>query len=388
MARAVLARVNPYLPCTELAERFIGPLPNNIVLHPTPHPPPMAILSLPLGLLTYRQAAAIWFLIEFLCLLLSCYWLVLWFRKTDGWPRLWQTGALISVLLAWGPFMADLANGQIMIILMFLLIWSWQALLSGNKTQGGLLLGIAVALKLIAWPIVIFLALKRNWRTVGSALSVIVLTNLFAGIFMGFDNLANYYLTIGPLISQIHSAHGGNFSAWSIGPRLFSGTGSEILYFIEAPPLVYAPTMARFFSLVLPGFLLIIILILAFRMKNFNVAWGMLICLSILISPVAWLHYLTLVVMPAFIVISCLSSMDWPPFESNSTIVIGLGLLFSMFVANPTLYGILQGDSSTIPPIKVTFLQGLLSMIPTVALLGLLWLLGRLDRQCPEAALK
>lgn len=385
MARAVLAGVNPYLPCPELAERFIGPLPNNIVLHPTPHPPPMAVLSLPLGLLTYHQAAVLWFLLEFFCLLLSCYQLVLWFSKTDGWPRVWQTGVLIFVLLAWGPFMADLANGQIMIILMILLIWSWKAFISGKKTQGGIFLGIAVALKLIAWPIVVFWAFKRNWRTVGSALSVIILTNFFAGFLIGFDKLADYYLTIGPIISQVHSNHGGNFSAWSIGPRLFSGTGSEILFFIEAPPLVYAPKLARFFSLILPGILLITGLSMAVNKNNFDIAWGILICVTILISPVAWLHYLTLAVMPAFIVVSCLSSKEWPFFESNTSIVIAFGLLFSMFSASPTLYGILQGDSSTIPPIKVTFLQGSLSMVPIISLLGLFWLLGRLDRQCPEA---
>ena len=53
LSRAVLDGVDPYLSLPELALRFLGPLPNSVLQHPTPHPPPVAILSLLLGLISY-----------------------------------------------------------------------------------------------------------------------------------------------------------------------------------------------------------------------------------------------------------------------------------------------------------------------------------------------
>jgi len=382
MTRAVLAGVDPYLPCPELAKLFIGPLPNNIVLHPNPHPPPMALLCLPLGWLTYPQAAVVWFLLEIFCLLAACYWLVRWFSNSPKRSRLWLTGIFALVLLAWGPFMADLANGQIMIPLLFLLVGSWQAISRGQNFRGGILLGSAVALKLIAWPLGVFLALKRNWAAALSALLVLGLANFFAGMLMGFDKLAKYYLEIGPMVSQFHRSHGGNFSGWSIGARLFSRTGSEILVFIEAPPLVYSPEMAQLFSFLLPSALLVLGMYLAWRRRDFNLAWGMLICVSILISPVAWAHYLTLAVLPAVVVGRYLSAREWPVFETHAALVVGLALFVSVFCLSPELYRILQGLPADLEAsnIRVPFWLGLASFSPALALGGLLWLLGRLDR--------
>jgi hypothetical protein len=54
MARALLLGVNPYLPLSELAARFLGPLPVIVFPHPLAAPPPAAMLSIPLGLLGYK----------------------------------------------------------------------------------------------------------------------------------------------------------------------------------------------------------------------------------------------------------------------------------------------------------------------------------------------
>ena len=76
LARAIRAGVNPYLPVDELAEIFVAPASGLVPTYPTPHPPPVAVFSLPLSLLAYEQAAVLWFVLEIACLLLAVYLLL------------------------------------------------------------------------------------------------------------------------------------------------------------------------------------------------------------------------------------------------------------------------------------------------------------------------
>jgi hypothetical protein len=64
LAKAALGGVNPYLPLPALARQFISPPPVIALDHPTPHPPPVAVLSLPLAVFLlvkrrWRAAAAV-----------------------------------------------------------------------------------------------------------------------------------------------------------------------------------------------------------------------------------------------------------------------------------------------------------------------------------------
>src|SRR5688572_619773 len=68
LARAVRANINPYLPQRELIERLNIPRVQTVFLHPTPHPPAIALLTLPLAWFSYEHAAMVWLLVEMLCL--------------------------------------------------------------------------------------------------------------------------------------------------------------------------------------------------------------------------------------------------------------------------------------------------------------------------------
>src|SRR5262245_58336026 len=85
MAKAILNDVSPYLPLPELIDKWIGY--NNFgLLHPTPHPPILGLLSLPLGFLSYETAAIVWLIFQVLCLSASIILLLrLWEMPLD--PR-------------------------------------------------------------------------------------------------------------------------------------------------------------------------------------------------------------------------------------------------------------------------------------------------------------
>ncbi|OGO42278.1 MAG: hypothetical protein A2Z04_05845 [Chloroflexi bacterium RBG_16_57_9] len=407
LGKAVLTGTDPYLPLPELAARIASWLPEPVFPHPTPHPPPVAILCLPLALLSYEQAAVVWFGFE-----IACIWLAVFFfmgelrpdrsvrpvrsrlRRSRIWPvvatsvalmpeRLksilrarMRPGSVVIALLAlgWSPVREELSVGQIMLFILVLLIGAWLALRAGDAIRGGTWLGCVVALKLIGWPLIIFLLLRRNWRAAGAAIAVPVLANFAAGWLMGFDKVADYYLKIGSSVWAIYRAYAYNFSLWSVGWRLFEGTGSPVFHAAEAPPLVTLPMAAQMVSYALPLALLVFGLVLATRARSFDTAFGLLICVSILVSPLAWSHYLTLAAIPAVIVARRLFALDWPRREtylaamialSLSSPSVGLNRMALLFaVEEPVL-----GNAGIVP-----FAASLITLIPAVALLGLFWL--------------
>lgn len=142
IAKATLAGISPYHPLPYLAQYFLGPLPKPIFPHPTPHPPPVAIIAWPLGLMTYPKAAIAWFLFELTCILWSLCILLKWSTNTI---RARVLIFLLPAIFTWNPFWEELVYGQLMSLLLLLLLLTWQALRSNQFICGGILLGIAVS---------------------------------------------------------------------------------------------------------------------------------------------------------------------------------------------------------------------------------------------------
>lgn len=183
--------------------------------------------------------------------------------------------------------------GQLMSLLLILMVATWRALRSGNNIKGGGFLGCLIALKFIAWPVFIFLAIRRNWGAVIMAGVVTVSANLGAALLMGFDRILYYYLKVSAIVSPLYKAHEANFSMWTVGWRVFQGTGSPVLLGLEAPPLVASPVMAHFISWAIPLGLIGVGLTLALRARSFDTSFGIPVRVSILVNPVAWVMIFT-----------------------------------------------------------------------------------------------
>jgi hypothetical protein len=372
LVQAVVNDVDPYLPLPELAARFLEPLPNPVLQHPTPHPPVVALLSLPLKLLDYQKAAAAWLVFEIVCYVVAVFFLLRWF---DLQPGLALVLFSAFVILGWIPLGVELITGQLMMALLLLLTGAWLALRDGDEILGGILLGLTIALKLIAWPIVILLVFERQWRAILVTVVVTAVANLAAGLLMGLDRVLYFYLEVGGPVSALYHAYEDNFSVWTVGWRVFEGTGSSVVEGINAPPLIQSLGLARIVSIGLPLAVLAIGVLLAIRARSYDTAFGILVCVSILVSPVAWRHYLVLCLIPFAIVVHSLATRNWPRRVTNLSLVLALLL----FIPRSTLDSIMLALSGN-DPAHVPFLIALLSYLPAVALLGLIALLWHLDR--------
>lgn len=383
ISKSVLGGVDPYLPVQILADRYMGPLPILVLPHPTPHLPPVALLCLPLEWLSYEHAAIVWFFFELICLSVSIVFLLRWLGVEK---RVVLASLSALLILVWAPITSELVLGQLNALLFVLLVGAWQALRSGKDIQGGILLGSAIAVKLVPWPIIIFLMLRRHWRATYAAVTTIAIANVAAATLIGFDRITNYYLNIGMSVSSLYHAHISNFSLWTIGWRIFDGTGSPVLNVpgVYAPPLFSAPAIAPFISIAIPFAMLIFGSIFALQARTLDTSFGILICLMILVSPVTWDHYLIPVLIPLVIVVRNLSSLNWPRKETNISLCIGITFFLSSALSSPGLYILLTDNklAGRLGP-TVSFTVSFLSLLPAMGLLGLLWLLRQLDRFAP-----
>jgi hypothetical protein len=371
LAKALVMGLDPYLPLPELMERTAGPLPVENLPHPTPHPPPVAVFSLPLALLSYPQAIRAWFLIE-LGLLVVCALLVL--TELNVKPGPIPAGVAALILLGWQPFVQDLAYGQLMIPILVLVFGAWVALRKEKWIVGGLLLGLAFSIKIMIWPVLLLLIGRKTWRASLAAAATIFLANLAAGIGMGFGRLFHYYTQVGSQVFALYRSFSGNYSTWTLGWRLFAGTGSDVLVGVQAPPWIAAPAAAPYVSAAVPLLILGLSLAAIWRMKNFDRAFASLVILSILISPVAWPHYFSLLIIPLIGIARGLARSAYP--ARPALVFAGAGAI--LVIPEIFLNGVMKLFALSAPtdglntPVPVA--AAALSLLPIAAVASLLWL--------------
>lgn len=366
LVKAMAARVDPYSPFEILARQFLGSHPLMILPHPIPHPPPVAVFSLPLAALSYVQAAWAWYFIEIVCLVISAYLILGWL---DVKHKTLLAFPLALFAFSWSPVVEDLSWGQFGSIILVLLLGTWMALRKDRQILAGALLGCILALKLFAWPVGLFLILQKKWRAVLSAICVVVLANFLAAVGMGFDRVLNYYTKVTLTITSLYRAHEGNFSLWTLGWRLFDGTGAPGLSGLSAPPLIHSPLLARLFWIGIPLLVLLLGFYLASRIREFDSTFAILILLSILLAPIVWIHYFVIALIPLLVLGRQLIAASLPKWETYVGVIIVLLITFPRQYINRILPSFQTSGTGGI--LNVTFIGSMTTLIPTFALVGL-----------------
>jgi alpha-1,2-mannosyltransferase len=342
--------------------------------HPTPHPPPVALLSLPLALFTYEQAVVIWFIFEIICVFLISYLLVDWWNAKRDWKHVLGWAFL---MLGSAPFVIDIGFGQLSILLLLFLVFSWQSLRRGKEIVGGIFLGLVLALKLMAWPIVLYLLIKRRWRAVFSSGMVVILSNGFMLILMGLEPFISYYVEVGPTVSALYQGDAWNISVWGWGWSFFAGLDSSIAPFVKVSPLFESLFyLAPYAAIVCLLTVVSVGLYHALRLKEFDTAFGILVCVSILANPTAWSHYFTWAVIPLAILWRRLQNFKYPRVEFRLALLVTLLLAYSWRVLGWLVYALAYMPFDD----TIAAIIGLATYLPTYVTFLLMALIARMGR--------
>jgi len=380
MARAVMEGVNPYLPLARLAGMFFHPPPDLIALGlPSPHPPPVVLLTLFFGLMNYPQAALVWLFFELACIGASVYIVLHWWQR--GQPSLVRVFFVALLLLAAAPFWEGLLYGQLSSLLLLLLLCAWR---SQRQIWAGCFLGASLSLKLMGTPIWLFFLIRKQWYAAGAALGVFITTHAAAALVMGFGPLAHYYRSVAGSMAHIYQLAEWNFSLWTMGWRLFNGVRSPFEQSTVILPLFQKPGVALYTSALLLVSVLGAGLLMAAKSKDRNVSWAVLFCLSAVVGPIAWIHYLALLLLPFALVLNRLKRRGYPLLQTALWAVLAGALLIPDY-ALINLLVFFDVNSTGTGPVTVSFWAGLPTLVPlavTLALMGLVvWSAKQEERQ-------
>jgi hypothetical protein len=374
LATAIASQTAPYLPVEVLASDHL-----NVVLdpppgRPSPHPPPVGVLFLPTILLEYPTAATLWFGLGIVFLTGSIYLLA---RTAGSRPTIWVVLAVTAAAMAWYPVWEELAWGQLMLALLFLVAAARLAVLSGRAVLGGILLGFAALIKPVVWPLILLFVFRKHWRVVGASTSTILLGYAVASWVIGPDELVAYFTQALPAATEAHKAASQNLSVRSIGWRLFEGTETIQARGIVSPPLIESAPAALVLSAALPLLVLLTTWLVVKKERGIDMPFGVTLSASILISPIAWAHYLVLAAIPAAQVLDWLVRHRFPARQTNLMLAVAALLAFPAWseLARLVAGQPLQARAALLGPGPA-----LLTLGPLVGVAALAWLLVSLKQ--------
>lgn len=283
------------------------------------NPPFLTLLLLPTAWLSYSNALLDWFAISLVSTIIG----ILLTLKT--YPALWQntTARLwaLAGLLVYFPNYLSLYIGQLSSLLLILTVLAWYAINGKRDGLAGSLLGFALSIKLFYGIFLILFFARKQWRAVYFMLVTFGICSVSALWIFGIKSYQTYLLNL----KEIYW-YSGNWNASLLGflARLFGGNHEGNHPIVNLPQL----TQALYFvisAIIISYFIYnvwsmsihrnIIKKTTAFHSlftqqdrDIFDWQYSLAIVLMLLLSPLGWIYYFPLLIIP-FVTILRLSNL-------------------------------------------------------------------------------
>lgn len=264
-AKDVLAGVSPYPVPADLAGA--GDHLNSaelLEMFRFSYPAAAAVAFIPLGLLGFDVAAALWGVLLIVSLFASV-------RILD--VRDWR---VMGVVLGSAPAIDAVRIGTLTPIMLLLLAiaWRWRDRLWAVSAA----LAAALAFKLFLLPMVIWLAATRRWLAAILTIGLAAVANLVAWAAIGFDGFADYPTYLREL-TEIVEIRGYSLVALGVKAGLPEALAEVLPFVVGLPILASAVLIAR-------------------REDGDRRAFSIVVVGSIALTPIVWNHYFLLLVAP------------------------------------------------------------------------------------------
>lgn len=221
--------IDIFTPLTELSTRYF-PMATDNFPHPSPHPPVLALISLPLTLLPFPVIVPLWLAVNIALLIVVGRWLGL--SVQGSFP-----------LAAWPPLWCLLYIGQFELLVLALAMLAWRAAAAKQDSRAGVWLGLATVIKLYPALLLLPFAARRRGRVLLAAGAIIALGQLGNLVAAGVSGIVRYYSEILPAVSAHYTHLGLNSSPHGALLRLFGGA-ADVPPVINAPAVVLPATIA------------------------------------------------------------------------------------------------------------------------------------------------
>lgn len=240
-----------------------------------PYPAAAAIAFAPFGALGFDSAAAVWGAVLIASVLVS-----VWILGVRDWR-------VLGIVLGSATVIGAVGIGTVtpLLILLLAVAWRWR----DRAWVVACALAIAIALKLFLWPLVVWLAATRRWTAAIGTLGLAAAMTLIAWAAIGFDGFADYPELVRRLTDVVADR---GFSLVAVGVELgLSERLAEALPWLVGLPLLAA------------------LVVVSRRDDGDRRAFSLAIVGAIVLTPIVWLHYFALLVVPLALVSPRLT---WP----------------------------------------------------------------------------
>lgn len=154
------------------------------------YPPQFAVFWSPLGHLPFALSFDIWFGFT-----VAAYGVAIALLARMMWPRVgivrWIFVALFAVLLT--PFQIDAGAGNVNSILFALIVLTFYLRYQKHrKVLAGIPLGLAIVFKVTPGAILVYLLLRREWRTSMTTMITVVVLTVITGMATGWMAIWSY----------------------------------------------------------------------------------------------------------------------------------------------------------------------------------------------------
>lgn len=229
-----------------------------------PYPAGAAIALAPLGFLGFHAAAAVWSALLIVSLLAA-----IWILGVRDWR-------VLAVVISSAPVITAVRLGTLtpVLILLLAVAWRWR----DRRWLAGGSLALAISLKLFLWPLVVWLAATRRWLEAALACVGAIALTLAAWAAIGFDGLADYPELLRRL-SDVVADRGFSLVALGVEAGLPRGAAEALPWLVGLSLLAGVAIIAR-------------------RDGGDRRAFSPAIFAAIALTPIVWLHYFALLVVP------------------------------------------------------------------------------------------
>jgi hypothetical protein len=180
-----------------------------------------------------------------------------------------------GVALLWAPILSGLQTGNPSLFLMLALAVVWRARF--RWLLSGAIAALALAAKLFLWPLVIWYIATRRYRHAVCAACGTLLVSAAAWLAIGFEGWNDWLRTLS-LLDSLNADE--SYSLFAVGLDVGA-----------------SPTVARAVSVGFAAAVLLGAWVLGRRGKDAS-SFALTIAAALLFSPVVWLHYFALLLVP------------------------------------------------------------------------------------------
>jgi hypothetical protein len=328
------------------------------------HPPVAVLVALPFGILAdYRLAHLAWNIATFLLFLVG---LILVVRDLEIKLHWWSVFPLIVLVIADNPVISQLWHAQLNFLLAFLLAIAWTANRRGYRLGSGVIVGLAIAIKLFPGLLLIYFLAARMWRQVAATVISTILANVVALFLFGWNAFDTYMREVVPSL-EVFRGSWGNASVTGYTTRFLQSIGLDYA----------APIVALLCQLTI---ILVIIHCArrAMTQAQHDRAFALAIAGMPLASPISWAYYFVLLPLPLLLLWQRLRSKWMRGLFTASLILLLLpeglypGLYNSTVPGSPEVGGL----ANHLPTPRDLGLNAIGLGVPTLALLAVFLLVA------------